>query len=103
MREPKGDIPQLESRMGERLEITHEWVLKTLMETYFTKSCGTDELHPRILKELAVELPALLTALFNPNLSTVVRCHLPTSLLEDWINNCHFHSSGTFPSNSVWA
>ena len=67
-REPEGEKPQLESRTGERLEITHEWVLKTLMKTNITKSCGPDELHPRMLKELAVELAAPRTELFNQSL-----------------------------------
>ena len=63
-REPEGEIPQLEPRIGERLErlvITHDWVLKALMKTNITKSCGPDELHPRMLKELAVELAAPMT------------------------------------------
>ena len=69
--EPEGEIPQLEPRIGERLErlvITHEWVLKALMKTNITKSCGPDELHPRMLKELAVELAAPMTKLFNQSL-----------------------------------
>ena len=64
--EPEGVIPQLEPRTGEileRLEITHEWVLKTLMMIKIT-SCGPDELHPRMLKELTVELAAPMTELF---------------------------------------
>ena len=44
--EPEGEVPQLEPRMGERLEITHDWVLETLLKTNITKSCGPDELHP---------------------------------------------------------
>ena len=39
--EPEGEIPQLEPRIGERLErlvITHEWVLRALMKTNITKS-----------------------------------------------------------------
>ena len=67
-REPEGEIPQLESRKGERLVITHEWVLKALMKTNITKSCGPDELHPRMLKELAVKLAAPMTKLFNQSL-----------------------------------
>ena len=51
----------------ERLEITHECVLKTLMKTNITKSCGPDELHPRMLKEHAVDLAAPMTELFNQN------------------------------------
>ena len=57
-----------EPRIGERLVITHEWVLKALMKTNITKFCGPDELHPRILKEPAVELAALMTKLFNQSL-----------------------------------
>ena len=67
-REPEGEIPQLEPRIGERLErlvITHAWVLKALMKTNITKSCGPDELHPRMLKELTVELATPMTKLFN--------------------------------------
>ena len=70
-REPEGEIPQLEPRIGERLErlvITHEWVLKALMKTNITKSCGPDELYPRMLKELAVELAAPMIKLFNQSL-----------------------------------
>ena len=33
-----------------------------------TKSCGPDELHPRMLKELAAELAALMAKLFNQSL-----------------------------------
>ena len=69
--EPEGEIPQLEPRIGERLEklvITQEWVLKALMKTNITKSCGPDELHPRMLKEFAVQLAAPMTKLFNQSL-----------------------------------
>ena len=38
------------------------------MKTNITKSCGPDELHPRMLKELAVELAAPMTKLFNQSL-----------------------------------
>ena len=70
-REPEGEIPQLEPRTGERLErleITHECVLKTLMKTNITKSCGPYDLHPRILKELVVDLAAPMTEIFNQSL-----------------------------------
>ena len=69
--EPEGDIPQLELHTEERLErlkITHEWVLKTLLKTNITKSCGLDELHPTMLKELAVELAAPMTEILNQSL-----------------------------------
>ena len=35
------------------------------MKTNIIKSCGPDELHPRMLNELAVELAAPMTKLFN--------------------------------------
>ena len=38
------------------------------MKTNITKSCGPDELHPIMLKELAVELAAPMTELFNQSL-----------------------------------
>ena len=41
---------------------------KLLMKTNITKSCGPDELHPKMLKELAVELAAPMTKLFNQSL-----------------------------------
>ena len=48
------------------LVITHmKRVLKVLMKTNSTKPCGPDELHHRMLKELAVELNAPMTKLFN--------------------------------------
>ena len=78
--EPEGEIPQLESRICERLKrlvITHEWVLRALMKTNITKTCGPDELHPRILKELAVELAAPMTKLFNQSLFW-------REVLEEW-------------------
>ena len=38
------------------------------MKANITKSCGPDELHPRMLKEFSVELAALMTDLFNQSL-----------------------------------
>ena len=76
----EGEIPQLKPCIGERLErlvVTHEWVLKALMKTTITKSCGPDELHPRMLKELAVELAAPMTKQFNQSL---FRAEVP----EEW-------------------
>ena len=68
--EAEGEIPQLEPRIGEleMLVITHECVLKVLMKTNITESCGPDELHHRMLKELVVELAAPMTKLFNQSL-----------------------------------
>ena len=40
----------------------------SLIKTNITKSCGQDELHPRMLKKLAAELAAPMTELFNQSL-----------------------------------
>ena len=47
------------------------------MKTNIKKSCGPDELHPRMLNELAVELAAPTTELFNQSL-------FPGEVLEEW-------------------
>ena len=38
------------------------------MKTNITRSCGPDELHPRMLKELAVKMATPMTKLFNQSL-----------------------------------
>ena len=55
-REPEGDIPIIEPRTAEKLaavEVTPDMVLKRLMKLKVGKSCGPDEIHPRLLCELA--------------------------------------------------
>ena len=72
-REPEGDIPILEPRTAEKLaavEVTPDAVLKRLMKLKVRKSCGHDEIHPRLLCELAEQQAAPLTKLFNRSLQS---------------------------------
>ena len=72
-REPEGDIPILEPRTAEKLaavEVTPDVVLKRLMKLKVGKSCGHDEIHPRLLCELAEQQAAPLTKLFNKSLQS---------------------------------
>ena len=62
-REPEGDIPILEPRIA--VEVTLDMVLKRLMKLKVGKSCGLDEIHPRLLCELAKQQAPPLTKLFN--------------------------------------
>ena len=51
-REHEGDIPIIEPRTAEKLaavEVTPDMVLKRLRKLKVTKSCGPDEIHPRLL------------------------------------------------------
>ena len=72
-REPESDIPILEPRTAEKLtavEVTPDVVLKRLMKLKVRKSCGPDEIHPRLLCELAEQQAAPLTKLFNKSLQS---------------------------------
>ena len=50
--------------------ITNEMVFDQLLSLNPNKSCGPDEIHPRMLKELADLLSQPLTLLFNMTLET---------------------------------
>ena len=55
-REPNGEIPRIEQRTDITLPdpvITEEIVLDALQKINVNKSCGPDNLHPRLLCELA--------------------------------------------------
>ena len=70
--EPCGEVPQLSSRTESKLFeicVTEDQVLRKLTSLNPSKSCGPDQLHPRILKELANEITPALTDLFNLSLS----------------------------------
>ena len=54
--EPEGDIPRIASRTDSSISglyVTEEMVLNQLTYSNVNKSCGSDEVHPRILIELA--------------------------------------------------
>ena len=70
-REPGGDTPTLPMQTQERMHnilITDEMVAKKLKELKTGKSCGPDELHPLMLKELADRIAAPLAYLFRETL-----------------------------------
>ena len=67
-REPDGDIPTLESRTESIITkqyVTEEIVRKELKNLNAIKSCGPDEMHPRLITELAEQLSGPIAHLFN--------------------------------------
>ena len=79
-REPNGEIPRIQQRTDMKipdLVITVEMVLDALREINVNKSCGPDNLHPRLLFELADIIALPVTILFNATL----KCE---NLPKDW-------------------
>ena len=67
-REPDGDIPTFESRSESsitNLYVREEMVRKKLKHLNAIKFCGPDEMHPRLIKELAEQLSGPIAHLFN--------------------------------------
>ena len=67
-REPDGEIPRLLNRTKvsiKDLKVTVEMVKKELNNLNANKSCGPDEVHPRMLKELSDFIAAPLAILLN--------------------------------------
>ena len=72
-RESEVEIPILEPCTAEKLaavELTPDMVLKRLIKLKVGKSCGPDEIHPRLLFELAKQNAAPLTKLFKKSLQS---------------------------------
>ena len=70
-----GNIPILEPHTTEKLaavEVTPDMVLNRMIKLRVEKSFGPDEIHPRLLCELAKQQAAHLTKLFNESLQS--RC-----------------------------
>ena len=70
--EPAGTPPNFNTRTKEVVNwvsITEEQMGKALKKLNHAKSPGPDDLHPKILKELAEELAKPLTILFNKSIS----------------------------------
>ena len=70
-REPNGEIPRIQQRTDMKipdLVITVEMVLDALRKINVNKSCGPDNLHPRLLFELADIIALPVTILFNATL-----------------------------------
>ena len=72
--EPPHDIPTIESRFVEHemppLFITKDMVSKVLNKLKVDKSPGLDQIHPKILKELAEKIADGLAIIFNKSLMT---------------------------------
>ena len=78
--EPEGEIPRINQRTNKNipdLSITLETVKDALKEININKSCGPDNLHPRLLLELADLIALPVTILFNATLKS-------GNLPKDW-------------------
>ena len=70
-KEPEGDIPRIKLRTDVKIPdliITVDMVLKALKSIKVNKSSGPDDLHPRLLVELADIIALPVTILFNATL-----------------------------------
>ena len=70
-REPEGEIPRIAQRTKAKIPdliITEEMVLDALKKINVSKSCGPDNLHPRLLLEMADIIALPVTILFNATL-----------------------------------
>ena len=78
--EPAGDIPILPPRTLQEvnnIQVSDEAVLKLLTNLKIDRSCGPDEIHPMMLKELANDLAAPIALLFNMSIQD-------GTLPDDW-------------------
>ena len=70
-KEPEGEIPFFEQRTDIHItdvKISEEMVQKKLNELNTNKSCGPDEIHPRLLKELSSEIAGPIAIIMNKSL-----------------------------------
>ena len=70
--EPQGDVPEFESRTDKLIEnllITKEMVYKEISKLEPSKSCGPDEIHPKMLIELRDFISEPLAVIMNRTLS----------------------------------
>ena len=69
--EPEGEMPLLSNRSEASIchfNVTEEMVHDELLNLNINKSCGPDEIHPRLLKELAATISKPIAFLFNKSL-----------------------------------
>ena len=80
--EPPGCLPDFQSRTNQSIsdiEITRAMVSNSLKDLNPVKSCGPDDLHPRLLKELALQLSDPVAILMNISIKQGV-------IPNDWKN-----------------
>ena len=69
---PESEVPLLEKstpRMSD-IHVSNEGVIKMMKSLNPSKALGPDELHPRVLKELAIKLRRVFAHLFQQSLLT---------------------------------
>ena len=71
------------------VKVTEEGVLKMLQSLDPYKACGNDNIHPRVLRELAVYIAPILTTIYNSSLET-------GEIPQDWrdANVCPIYKKG---------
>ena len=70
-REQKGEIPLLGHRTESSIfhfNVTEEIIRNELLNLNASKSCGPDEIHPRLLKELAATISKPIAFVFNKSM-----------------------------------
>ena len=98
-REPEGEIPRIADRtttLIPDLIITVEMVLDALKNIKVNKSCGPDNLHPRLLFELADIIALPVTILFN---ATLKNGDLPQDWKMAFITGIYKKGSRHLPEN----
>ena len=98
-RENTGEIPRIPSKTEtfiSTLHITVEMLLKKLKELNEYKSCGPNQLHPRLLIELADHIALPITLLFNITMKQGV---LPNDWRRAFISPVYKKGSRHLPEN----
>ena len=97
--ETGGEIPRIDTRTEKNISdfrVEVEIVLKELKGLNEYKSCGPDELHPRLLIELAEQIALPITMLFN---ATLKHGELPTDWRRAFISPIFKKGSKHLPAN----
>ena len=98
-REPIGQIPTIERRTDlvlSNLIITDEMVCKELTHINVNKSCGPDELHPRLITELADLIAIPVALLYNTTLQQGI---LPNDWKRAFVTPIYKKGSRNLPEN----
>ena len=98
-REPDGDIPRIHSRADSSicdLHVTEDMIKKELINLNVNKSVGPDDIHPRLLKELAVHLAEPVALLFN---KTITHGVIPQDWKEAYVSPIYKKGSRNHAEN----